>query len=827
MKRSLAITIAVLCFAIALTFVECTHSVAGTGGGSTTTDNASVSGRVLYANGAAARGAAVRVRPAPYVRAIGPEPDSITRHDTTVNDSGWFYLDSLGIGQYRIEVNDNTSSASLLSCDIVTKKDSIVLPPDTLAAYQTINGKVDSALVGKPDLYVQVIGLNRIETVDSATGVFVIPDLAPGSYSLRIISTDTSVKPVVIDTAKTDTTHVPPISGLWTSTGGIYGGLVKSLVVAPSGSVLAGTPGSGIYKSDDNGATWTSASNGVTMQPGPVDSGFGVNSFLVIGNTIYAGTSNAGVFLSTDNGATWSAANNGMPAIGVNAMVAKNDTIVVGTDGGVLVSTDLAASWVLSSTGLTFPQVKTLALSPDGTNLYALLGDGELNLSHDAATTWSIAGFGNLALGSVYWMGTFGPMILAGSGNSIASSHDNGVSWALRDSVIPDFFTCAAMSTGSPYLYAGAVGDGMFRSSDTGSTFTAVNTGLSDSAGFPSFNTLCVTAAGATVYAATYDRGLFVTTDFGATWTQSSAGLQTVSVTGLAAFPNPTGGSYVLAATTGRTSSLSQNSGATWGTMGIGGINSLAAYKNANGGYDLFAGTGVKGIYHSTDNGAHWSQVNSGLTDSTIRVVAKSGALLFAGTVNAGAFRSSDNGSTWTPVNSGLTSVHVMSFAVDTFSAPGTARLYAGTTSGIFLSSDSGRSWTSLPGTAWTNGDIALAVCPSLGKAAVVFAGTWTSGLYMSIDTGRTWTNTGNGLPAANANIYALCVVSEATGPAVFAATGTGLYLTSDRGKNWSTFTTGMTHPALSSLAEGRDAAGQRCLFAGAFGNGVWKINLH
>jgi hypothetical protein len=827
MKRVLAIKIYVLFSAIVLAFLQCTHSVAGTGGGgSTTTDNASVTGRVLYASGAAAKGAAVRVRPAPYVRAIGPEPDSITRHDTTVNDSGWFYVDSLGIGQYRIEVNDNTSSASLLSCDVITKRDSIVLPTDTLAAYQTINGKVDSALVGKPNLYVQVVGLNRIETVDSATGVFVIPDLAPGTYSLRIISTDTSVKPIVIDTAKTDTTHVSPISGLWTPTGGLYGGFVKSLVITPSGSVLAGTPGSGIYKSDDNGATWTSANNGVIMQPGTVDSGFGVNTFLVIGTTIFAGTSNDGVFLSNDNGASWSAANNGLQTIGVNAMVAKTDTIVAGTVGGVFVSTDHGASWILSSTGLTFPEVKSLTLSPDGTNLFALLGDGEVNLSNDAATTWSITGFGNLAFGTIYWMGAFGSMILAGSGNSIAASQDNGVTWALRDSVFPDFFTCAAMAAGSPYLYAGAVGDGMFTSSDTGRTFTAVNTGLSDSSGFPSFNTLSVTAAGATVFAATYDKGLFVTTDFGATWTKRSAGLQAMSMTCVAAFSNPIGGSFVCAGTVMNPGFISQNSGATWSATGIAGINSLAAYKNANGGYDLFAATGTKGIYRSTDNGSNWTQVNSGLTDSTIRVVAKSGSLLFAGTVNAGALRSGDNGSTWTPVNSGLTSVHVMSFAVDSFSTGGTVRLYAGTTSGVFLSTDSGRSWTSLPGAAWTNGDIALAVCPSPGKAAVVFAGTWTSGLYMSIDTGRTWTNTSSGQPAANANIYAFAVVAEATGPAVFAATGTGLYLTADRGKNWSAFTTGMTYPALSALCEGRDASGARCLFAGAFGNGVWKINL-
>ncbi len=96
----------------------------------------------------------------------------------------------------------------------------------------------------------------------------------------------------------------------------------------------------------------------------------------------------------------------------------------------------------------------------------------------------------------------------------------------------------------------------------------------------------------------------------------------------------------------------------------------------------------------------------------------------------------------------------------------------------------------------------------------------------MSTDTGHTWTNTGIGQPAANATVYAFCVVSGASGPIVYAGTGNGLFATSDKGKNWSTLNTGLAHPAISSLCEGRDASGTRSLYAGAFGNGVWKINI-
>jgi uncharacterized protein (TIGR02145 family) len=218
---------------VAFLLFQCNRSISCAGGGSTTTDNAQVSGRVLSSDGAPATGAAVHVRPAQYVRQIiGPEPDSITRHDTTVNDSGWFYVDSLRIGEYRIEVNDNASSAVLLTCDIVTQKDSIVLPPDTLAPYQAISGKVDSVLIGKPDLYVQVFGLDRIAPVDSITGAYAIIDLPPGTYSLRVVSSDTLFTPEIIDTVITIVNQTPPI---------VYGDSVSDIDGNVYHSVVIGT----------------------------------------------------------------------------------------------------------------------------------------------------------------------------------------------------------------------------------------------------------------------------------------------------------------------------------------------------------------------------------------------------------------------------------------------------------------------------------------------------------------------------------------------------------------------------------------------------------
>ncbi len=671
------------------------------------------------------------MRPVSYVRAVGAEADSVTRHDTTVNDSGWYYVDSLAIGKYRIEINDNSTSASLLTCDIVIKKDSIVLPVDTLMAYQTIIDTIDTTKIKPGKLYVQVVGLNRIEPVDSITHTYVIQDLPPGTYQIRVISADSSVKPVIIDTVKTDTTHVPPVLGIWTPTGGMYGGTVKAFAIGPTGTVFAGTAGSGMFRSSNTGASWTASNTGITVPAGTVDSGFGVNSFCVMGNTIYAGTSNAGIFRSVDNGASWTSANSGMPSnVGVNALVVKNDTIVAGTSMGVFISPDSAASWIWTSVGLSNTTVLSLAVSPDNKNLFALVNDESVNMSTDGAASWStVFALANF-YGPIYWIGRFGSMVLAGGGGAIAGSKDNGVTWSWRDSANTMFSTCAAMDTGSRYLYAGArAPQGIFRSTDTGATFVSVNAGFPTAAGtYPAFTALEVTSLGATVFAGTWDKGVFVTTDFGATWTQRNTGLGAMSVKAIAAAPNPAGGSTVFATSLGTNSFMSQNSGATWTGMNVDVVTSLSAFANASGGYDIFAGTSTNTVFRSTDNGANWTRVGLGLPDSMVRVIAKSGTMLFAGTLSGGVFRSFDNAATWTRTNSGLTSVNVMSLAVDSFST-GIVRLYAGTTAGVFLSSDSGNSWKSLPGTSWTNGDIALAVCPSPGPGPVVCTCQQTPGI--------------------------------------------------------------------------------------------------
>jgi hypothetical protein len=152
----------------------------------------------------------------------------------------------------------------------------------------------------------------------------------------------------------------------WSWTGPTIAG-INALAIDPftPSTVYAG--GGGVYKSTDNGNSWTPSNNGLfgpTCAPS-------VKSLVidpVTPSTIYAGGTSCGVFKSTNGGGSWSQINTGLPNIQVNALVidpGSPATIYAGTNGdGVYGSTNGGESWSQINAGLTDTTVHALALIP-------------------------------------------------------------------------------------------------------------------------------------------------------------------------------------------------------------------------------------------------------------------------------------------------------------------------------------------------------------------------------------------------------------------------------------------------------------------------------
>jgi ligand-binding sensor domain-containing protein len=197
-------------------------------------------------------------------------------------------------------------------------------------------------------------------------------------------------------------------------------------------------------------------------------------------------------------------------------------------------------------------------------------------------------------------------------------------------------------------VFAGTDG-GVFLSTNSGTGWTAVNSGLPENTGFS-----CLAVDGSNIFAGTVYDGAFRSTNSGTNWIAVNSGLpENTNVMSLAA-----SGSNIFAGTP-YAIFLSTNNGTIWTKVDstITDVMSLVVSGNS-----IFAETST-GVLLSTNNGTSWTAVDSGLTDHYVQCLAVSGNNIFAGT-DYGIFLSTNSGTTWTEADSGLMITNVTSLVV-------------------------------------------------------------------------------------------------------------------------------------------------------------------
>ena len=126
-------------------------------------------------------------------------------------------------------------------------------------------------------------------------------------------------------------------------------------------NIFAGTSSGGVFRSTNNGTSWTEVNSGLTNTS--------IQALTVLGTNLFAGTYNGGVFLSTNNGTNWAAVNNGLTNNNVLSFAVSGTNLFAGTRLSVCVSTNNGTSWTDVSSGLTNPYIISLVVS--GTNIFA------------------------------------------------------------------------------------------------------------------------------------------------------------------------------------------------------------------------------------------------------------------------------------------------------------------------------------------------------------------------------------------------------------------------------------------------------------------------
>jgi photosystem II stability/assembly factor-like uncharacterized protein len=576
-------------------------------------------------------------------------------------------------------------------------------------------------------------------------------------------------------------TGMHPLFAQWVQAGLPGGGSISSLARIDT-ALFAGTEGAGVFISTDRGANWTSVNSGLTS--------LNVNALAAIGTNIYAATWD-GMFLSSDNGKNWTSLNSPLFFTSAIWTIFANDSnIYVGTLGeGVYLSTNSGLDWTEINTGLTNSYVR--AFAKKDSNIFVGT-DGGIFRTTNNGTEWSEAGIG-LTNTNIYALSAIGSNLYAGTldsmGGGIIFSSDNGATWhtsSIEPYTYVYSFACGFSGMGDTIFFAGTNGKGVFRSTDSGASWSKINTGLA------AIYVPVLMIDDSRLFAGT-EMGVFITDDDGAHWSESNAGL---SATEVHAFD--TSGSNIYAATWSSGVFVSTNEGMSWtrlnATHNMYNISSLVTNDS-----NIFVGTLGEGLFVSTDNGNTWS--NKGL--KFVYTLAFDSSYLFAGT-SGGIFRSTDNGLNWTAVNNGLTDSTVWNLAVYNNS------IYAGTNTGdVFISGTHGSSWTSLGVVSPTNRVRSIVVCDTN-----IYVGTEGGGIILSTNGGANWVAVNSGV--TDLNIYDLAVY----GKDIFAGTRFGgIFLSTDNGNSWVSENAGLTNSPVYALMVINDD-----LFAGmrGFRGSIW-----
>ena len=324
----------------------------------------------------------------------------------------------------------------------------------------------------------------------------------------------------------------------------------------------------------------------------------------------------------------------------------------------------------------------------------------------------------------------------------------------------PDGISINSLASIHNVLYAGTRTDGVYASTDEGSTWFALNNGIETE------EITAITSINDTLLIGTYDYGVYHSIDGGQTWLSSS------NYSGVNVAAMVVNDQYVFAGTS-QGLFRSSDGGVNWED-----ISFLSYYESVTAicttGNKLIA-TDFSDTYASTDNGENWYVIQS--VGSEIFSLYAKGDTVFAGSRNK-IYRSVDGGDTFIeieiPFDYSLVNVNCITYVGQT--------LFIGTTydNGVYKSTDNGAFWESASEGMGPKDIRALAVTQSSN----LIAGSYYSGVYRSTNIGENWNKSVSGFPAGSS---ILSIFNS--GRNLLAGTRDGLYRTTDNGASWDKLT--------------------------------------
>ncbi|MFZ1683261.1 MAG: hypothetical protein WAU88_03930 [Candidatus Zixiibacteriota bacterium] len=528
---------------------------------------------------------------------------------------------------------------------------------------------------------------------------------------------------------------LPNAYAQWSKTTMPDGGVVYGLA-AVNTSLFAATE-NGVFRSDDYGASWSAT----TLTNAAVKSITSKDGYLIVGRS-------GGVSVSTDLGVTWTPKN--IPGTTATMVLSSaSDGIWAGTSD----ESHLSFVWYSTNYGDTWQQVADVvgsnytfvnAIEADSLHVYVGTPDGlyATDRSNGTFGFWYQFKAGPYLYGlaltnaKVYAAGWYGAGALA---CPIISQLKSLGSTGLGNTDLHDVFI------DGPSLYA-CSRSGLYRSVDTGTTWSLVGLDHTDVYGMIRFGGRLFAAAGS---------GVAQSLDDGLTWTVANNGLKSEGLYSIL----PQGDTIIVGTPSGVFRSADQ--GATWTSIGL---QHDYVFCLAAEGTDLYAGT-RNGLFRSSDNGASWTPLAEGMSQSTYSMIVTPSVIVRSGYFSNGVYHSVDQGATWSFNNT-------LPYWLVSYASLGSTLLQGW--QGVMRSTDQGTTWT-------YNSSDPLAqryISHLKSVGSNVYAATGNR-VYVSSDTGLSWTSISSGLSTAQ------CKDLTTFGSTLVASTYNGLFTLSNGQSTW------------------------------------------
>jgi photosystem II stability/assembly factor-like uncharacterized protein len=574
----------------------------------------------------------------------------------------------------------------------------------------------------------------------------------------------------------------------WTSVGPQFDGArIATVAVGPAGTLLASDVSAEdfgtIWRSIDAGTTWQSLSqfNKVTQFAfDPLAQG-----------TVYA--AGQGLVKSTDGGATWTEIGSGFEAkvavsprqsglvlAGGRNRIERINYFERSTDGGA------TWQWMTSSCdlqALLFDPVRPARVYA-GCGRFSQTSTAHLLVSVDRGLSWkpAVTGLGNLGVYALAALpGAPGTVYAGTDGGGIYRTIDAGAHWTPVPSPVPNAVVgvLAFTSGPQPTLFAGTgldltpieyddFGEGVFRSDDLGSSWTAASQGMH---ALPAWFLVADPAGGGSLFAYTV-RDLLHTRDGGTHWLPVERGLERYTFLS-ALVAGATRPATLYAATGANQVFASRNAGRTWAPR-TSPPNTVTQMYNAleidprDPTHVLF-GNG-NAVFESHDGAVTWGPAatlpsvvddpivtafgSSIVSPLTVYATATS-AYSLPNTLQHALFKSMDGGTTWRALAPPGAYLAVAVDPADAGVVYVGPDFYAAFPLPPLKSSDGGTTWTQLlPGdypyeVAIVTNLITAPGLPGFVCATIQLGLSPVNLVLLSQDHGATWTQLSSGLPPA------------------------------------------------------------------------------